>query len=303
MAVQIPFNLKLDFSYGSSDQVSPLIRRVIANNPSSFTFHGTGTYIVGNKELAVIDPGPIDQDHLDAIMAAAGGAKITHILITHTHSDHSPGAAPLKALTGAKTYGYGPHGSGLAHASGIKPSEGGDMDFVPDVKINHGDIISGPDWDIECVFTPGHTSNHMCFALQQEKALFSGDHVMGWSTTVISPPDGNMAQYMDSLKLLLQRDDTVYWPTHGTCINDVQNFVQAYMDHRQERAQQILDALHKGASTIADMVPNMYTELDPAMYPAAGRSVYAALLGLIDNGSVACHGEPLLDSEYRLDIP
>jgi len=181
--------------------------------------------------------------------------------------------------------------------------EGGDMEFEPDVRIKHGDIINGDGWTIECIYTPGHTSNHICFALKEENAIFTGDHVMGWSTSVIAPPDGDMNQYMDSLHLLMQRDEETYWPTHGTCIRDVKNYVQAFIDHRLNREHQIIDCLGRGYFVIEDMVPVMYTDTNPALYGAAARSVLAAMIRLIDTGRVVCDGDPSLASEYKLGDP
>jgi len=286
MAVKIPFNFSLDFEYGRMDQLTPNIRRVIANNPGSFSFLGTGTYIIGTGEVAVIDPGPLLDDHIRAILDGLGDEKVSHILITHTHMDHSPAAKILKARTGAPTYGFGPHGAGKKKAS--VQADGADMDFIPDVLVKHGDVIQGKGWTIECVYTPGHTSNHMCFQLCEEKALFSGDHVMGWSTSIISPPDGDMTAYMDSLQLLLDRDDKIYWPTHGTSISDPKAYVQTFIAHRLERETQIIEALNTGYETITEMVPGMYVDLDKNMYPAAARSVFAAIIRLVDTGKVTC---------------
>jgi glyoxylase-like metal-dependent hydrolase (beta-lactamase superfamily II) len=208
MAGEIPFRRDFAFEYGRSERLTPLIRRVVARNPSPFTFKGTGTYIIGNGKVAVIDPGPKQQDHIDALLKALDGETVTHILITHTHNDHSPASAAIKAATGAKTYGFGPHGSGRPEERvGGVTEEGGDRDFVPDVKLREGDVIQGGGdggaWHVGAVETPGHTSNHLCFALHEEDTLFTGDHVMGWSTSVISPPDGDMAAYMRSLNKLL----------------------------------------------------------------------------------------------------
>lgn len=294
----IPFVYKYDFDYAKAEQVTPLIRRVTARNPSGFTFHGTGTYIVGSGTVAVIDPGPLVPEHIEALKAAVAGETVSHILITHTHFDHSPAAAPLKEVWGCPTYGFGPHGAGKI-AEGTPIEEGGDMEFTPDVEIRDDDVLRGPGWTIECVYTPGHTSNHMCFALQEEKALFTGDHVMGWSTSVIGPPDGDMTAYMESLDKLLGRDDEVYWPTHGTCIKDVKAFVKAFISHRLDREQQILDCIHKGVPLIKDMVPIMYTETDPRMFPAAERSVLAAMERLVSSGQVTCSTpEATLGSSY-----
>lgn len=297
----IPFTYKYDFSYADIEQITPMVRRVTARNPSGFTFHGTGTYIIGSGNVAVIDPGPLLDEHIAALKQGLEGETVTHILITHTHADHSPAAAPLKAYWGCPTYGYGPHGSGKIE-SGTPIEEGGDMDFVPDHLIRDGDILQGDGWTIECVYTPGHCSNHMCFALKEENALFTGDHVMGWSTSVIGPPDGDMTQYLASLKKLLDRPEEVYWPTHGTCITDVKNYVQAYIDHRHAREQQILACVKNGLSKIEDMVPEMYRDTDKSLYPAAARSVFAAMERLVSSGQVRCSTpEPRLNSEYRID--
>jgi len=300
MATKIPFTYQFDYQYGELETLTPLVRRVIAKNPSAFTFRGTGTYVIGHGNVAVIDPGPLMDDHIEALKRTLAGETVTHILITHTHMDHSPAAKPLKEFWNARTYGYGPHGAGKKE-QGVQVEEGGDMAFVPDVPVRHGDIIEGDGWTVECVYTPGHTSNHICFALKEEKALFTGDHVMGWSTSVISPPDGDMTQYMASLELLLQRDDEIYWPTHGTCIKDVKSFVQAFIDHRLDREAQIIACLKDGYDKITDMVPVMYTEVNQNLYGAAARSVLAAMQRLIATGQVNCaDGAPSLESRYSL---
>lgn len=296
MAVTIPYVRDMTFDYGTSDQLSPLIRRVVAHNPSAFTYLGTGTYIIGRGNVAVIDPGPLLDEHVDAIMAAIPGETVSHILITHTHADHSPAAKPLKALTGAKTYAAGPHGGPLPDGP---VEEDADRSFMPDVTVAHGDIIQGDDWSMECVFTPGHTSNHMCFALREEKVLFTGDHVMGWSTSVVSPPDGDMASYMASLRLLLERDDETYWPTHGPAITDPKPFVRAFIAHREDREATIMAQIKAGHATIPEMVPIIYAAVDKRLYPAAARSVFAHMLNLIDQGRVTCEGEPRLSSTFN----
>ena len=296
--VHIPYRRELEFDYGTVTQLAPGIRRVIANNPGPFTFHGTGTYILGTGKVAVIDPGPNDEAHIDAILAGLPGEEVSHILVTHTHMDHSPGCRPLQAETGAPTYAYGPHGAGKIE-QGVQVEEGGDMDFEPDHLVTHGDIIQGEDWTVECVYTPGHTSNHLCFALQEQKALFTGDHVMGWSTSIISPPDGDMADYMQSLELLLGRDDDIYWPTHGPSIIDPKTHVQAYIDHRLEREQQILACIDQGTHQIREMVPLMYRDTPEFMYPAAARSVLAAMENLVRKKQVVVQGEGLtMESAY-----
>ncbi len=296
--VHIPYRRELEFDYGTVTQLAPGIRRVIANNPGPFTFHGTGTYILGTGKVAVIDPGPDDEAHIDAILAGLPGEEVSHILVTHTHMDHSPGCRSLQAKTGAPTYAYGPHGAGKIE-QGVQVEEGGDMDFEPDHLVTHGDIITGEDWTVECVYTPGHTSNHLCFALQEQKALFTGDHVMGWSTSIISPPDGDMADYMQSLELLLTRDDDIYWPTHGPSIIDPKTHVQAYIDHRLEREQQILACIDQGTHQIREMVPLMYRDTPEFMYPAAARSVLAAMENLVRKELVVVQGGGLtMESAY-----
>ena len=299
MAVEIHFRRQLEFTYGLVDEVGPGIRRVIAENPSPFTLYGTGTYILGRGEVAVIDPGPADEAHIEAVLKAVAGETITHILVTHTHMDHSPGCALLGEHCDAPTYAYGPHGAGKLE-EGVPVEEGGDMDFVPDHRVSHGDVIEGEDWSVECVYTPGHTSNHMCFQLREDKALFTGDHIMGWSTSIISPPDGDMLAYMKSLDLMLERDDEVYWPTHGPCIDDPKGLVRAFIEHRRERETQILECVGKGVGNIRDMVPLMYTSTPEFMYPAAARSVLAAVEYLVAEGKLASDSDISLESVYRL---
>ena len=299
MATQIPFRRDLQFAYGKVDQVAPHVRRVIANNPSPFTLYGTGTYILGEGEVAVVDPGPADSAHIAAILEATRGETITHILVTHTHMDHSPGCALLQLECDARSYAYGPHGAGKLE-EGVPVEEGGDMLFKPDVLVRHGDIVQGRHWSVECVYTPGHTSNHMCFQLRESRSLFTGDHVMGWSTSIISPPDGDMAAYMRSLDLLLERDDAVYWPTHGACIEDPKSIVRAFIAHRREREEQILECAGRGIERIREMVPVMYTTTPEFMYPAAARSVLAAVEYLVLKGELACDGKVAMESRYRV---
>jgi glyoxylase-like metal-dependent hydrolase (beta-lactamase superfamily II) len=287
--MSIPFNRAFSAPYEENVRVTPLIARVLADNPGPFTFKGTGVYVVGGNDVAVIDPGPLLPVHVDALKRALEGKRVSHILITHTHSDHSPAAQPLKEWSGAKTYAFGPHGSGKAD-DGVKVEEGGDMAFMPDVRVKDGDVIEGNGFTFECVYTPGHTSNHMCFGLREEKALFTGDHVMGWSTTVVTPPDGDMTQYMASLRKLLARDDAVLYPTHGGPIRDPKPFIKAYIDHRLEREAQIVACLRDGVSTIPEMVARMYVDVDKRLHPAAARSVLAHLIQLEQEGRVAAEG-------------
>ncbi len=297
--VSIPFRRQLEFEYGAVADVAPGIRRVIANNPSPFTLYGTGTYIIGRGEVAVVDPGPADDGHIQAILRATQGETITHMLVTHTHMDHSPGCRLLAEHTDAKTYAFGGHGAGKVEA-GVVVEEGGDMDFAPDVVVRHGESVEGQEWSVECVHTPGHTSNHICYAFGQERTLFSGDHVMGWSTSVISPPDGDMADYMMSLELLLTRDDAVYWPTHGPPITDPKPHVRAFIEHRREREREILECLATGPKRIAEMVPTMYANVPAYLHAAAARSVFATVALLVGRGDVVCDGELAVDGIYRL---
>ena len=299
MSVRIPFRRELDFTYGEIADVAPGVRRVIARNPSPFTLYGTGTYVLGRGNVAVIDPGPADDEHIAALLDGLNGETITHLLVTHTHMDHSPGCRLLREHTDAKTHAYGPHGAGKLER-GVPVEEGGDMEFRPDRKVRHGDVIHGDGWSVECVFTPGHTSNHICYRLREQGALFTGDHVMGWSTSIVSPPDGDMAAYLASLELLLERDDRIYWPTHGPCVEDPKSLVSAFIAHRREREAQILDCIARGVFRIEEMVPLMYTELPEFMYPAAARSVLAATVWLVENGTLVTAGDPDIDSVYRL---
>jgi glyoxylase-like metal-dependent hydrolase (beta-lactamase superfamily II) len=296
----LSLSLPRDFTceYGVLKPVTPLVRRLVARNPGPFTFRGTGTYIVGRGTVAVIDPGPDLSDHVDALLRALRGETVSHILVTHTHLDHSPAAAALKAATGAPTYGYGPHGGERA-AGGSEA--GADFDFAPDMVLRDGDAVEGPDWRLTAVHTPGHTSNHLCFALAEERALFTGDHVMGWSTSVISPPDGDMAAYRRSLEELLERDDAVYIPTHGAPIADPKPHVRAFLAHRAEREAAILRRIAAGDETIPAMVAAIYADIDPRLHPAAARSVLAHLVELVDSGRVRSdRGTASLDARFRL---
>jgi glyoxylase-like metal-dependent hydrolase (beta-lactamase superfamily II) len=297
MAVEIPFRREFSFEYGRLERVAPGIRRIVARNPSPFTFRGTGTYVVGDGEVAVIDPGPDLDEHVAALLAGLSGERVTHILITHTHNDHSPAAAALKTATGAPTYGFGPHAGGKRGDPAVE--EGGDWDFTPDVTVHDGDAIAGSGWRFEAVHTPGHTSNHLCFALPEQGILFSGDHVMGWSTSVIAPPDGEMSAYMASLDKLLGRQDAVYWPTHGPAITQPQAHVRAFVAHRREREAGIVECLAAGSERIDAIVDKLYVGLQPGLRRAAGRSVHAHLIDLAGRGIVESDGPPTIDAIYR----
>jgi len=294
----LPLNRAYDPRYGELVAISPLIRRVLAPNPGPFTFHGTGTYIVGHGRVAVIDPGPLNDAHVDALCRALDGETVTHILVTHTHNDHSPAALSLQRATGAPTCAFGPHGAGKRSA-GIAVEEGGDMDFVPDVLLADGEVIAGDGWTLDCVYTPGHTSNHLCFGLREERCLFSGDHVMGWSTTVIVPPDGDMAQYLASLSRLQRRDDLRYYPTHGGPIDSPATFLARLVEHRHARERQIDACLARGILRIRDMVRVIYSEVETRLHPAAAMSVLAHLEHMIASGRVLVDGPATLEAVYR----
>jgi len=294
----IPFVKDIRFEYGKVDRVSPMIRRVIANNPGPFTFTGTGTYIIGKGEgVAVIDPGPDDPHHLQAILDVLAHERVSHILITHHHLDHSPLARPLAAATGAVIYGCA-----LDHApedEGPVRVEAGNDHFVPDVSVCGGARIVGHGWVFEAIATPGHTSNHICYALEEEDACFTGDHIMGWSTTVVAPPDGNMGDYMASLQQVRDRGFSTLWPTHGPPVTEVDPFLAAYAEHRRDRERQILDQIKAGKTQIRDMVAVTYAGVDPRLHPAAARSVLAHVIELVRVGRVATEGPPGLESVYR----
>jgi len=275
---------------GIAQTQHPLVRRLLAANAGPFTYTGTQTYLVGTRDVAVIDPGPDLPGQVDAILGAIGDAKLKAIVCTHTHRDHSPAAAELKARTGAPIIGCAPL---VLDDSGPRADAAFDRTYVPDDVLADGAILSGEGWTLEALHTPGHTSNHVCFALPEAKALFTGDHVMGWSTTVVSPPDGNMAQYMDSLDRLMARDqDDVYYSAHGDPIDRPQRFVRGLAGHRKQREGQILRLLEKNVGVIPTMVEQMYVGVDKALYPAAGLSVLAHLIDLQTRGIVR-HDEDL----------
>ena len=311
---EIPFVEPLNgVHYGAVEQVSPLIRRIIANNPSKYSYRGTGTYIVGHGDVAIIDPGPALDEHRDALTAALEGERVRAILITHCHSDHSPLAAWLRESTGAPTIAFGPHGvvalddeddeddEETETESDIKMKESIDVAFVPDICAIDGSIVaSARDWTMRAVFTPGHTSNHMCFALDEEGALFTGDHVMGWSTTVVSPPDGDMRAYMNSLRKVIDRNDRILWPTHGNPVTDPQPFLAAYLAHRLEREAQVLAQVRNDVRTISAIVKVLYSNVHKGLHKPAGRSVLSHLVKLVADGVVAVDGggAPSLKSTF-----
>jgi glyoxylase-like metal-dependent hydrolase (beta-lactamase superfamily II) len=274
---------------GEIEQLEPLVRRVLAPNGSPFTYTGTQTYLVGTgKGVAVIDPGPADPDHLDALVRAIGDVPVLAIACTHTHRDHSPAAGPLAKRTGAPVIGCAPL---VLESDEPRADAPFDRDYAPDGVLADGEQLSGADWKLTALATPGHTSNHLCFALEGTGALFTGDHVMGWSTTVVAPPDGDMAAYMASLDKLHARDDRVYYPAHGPAVHNPRQLVRGMIGHRRQRERQILKLLGQRPQAIAELVPQMYKGVDERLWPAAGQSVKAHLLDLQRRGAVTCSGE------------
>ncbi len=288
---ELSFRTDMDFTYGEARELVPGIVRIVANNPSVFTFKGTNTYILGSDELCVIDPGPEDAAHFDAIMAYAGGRKISTIAITHTHRDHIDGLERLVDATGARVFGYGRTAANRG-AAGAHPrtTEYIEASFVPDRTLVDGDTIEGAGWTLEALFTPGHAPDHLCFYHREGNVLFSGDHVMGWNTTVVAPPEGSMTQYMASLEKLVGRPEDVFFPGHGGRIAEPQRMVRGYMVHRQWREQAILGAIRDGHTTISEVVALVYKGLDDRLINAASLSVQAHVDHLIEKKLVSSEG-------------
>jgi glyoxylase-like metal-dependent hydrolase (beta-lactamase superfamily II) len=316
MTTPIPFLTEPEPSYGQPQSLSPLVRRVVAKNPGPYTYHGTGTYLIGRGHVAVLDAGPDDPQHVEAVLAALQpGEHITHLVVTHTHPDHSPAARALQARTGAPIYGFGPQvrmedpdstrvvfDDPDADPDPAQPSppRGGDRDFVADERVGGGDVIQGVGWTLDAVHTPGHASNHLCYHLREDGSLLTGDHVMGWSSSVVSPPDGRLGEYMASLEQLLERQsDRRYLPAHGPPIANPHAFAAALLLHRQERSEQIMDALEQGPSTIAELVKRMYQDVRKQLWPAAASSVHAHLLDLYERGLVDVDDGPPVQRSSR----
>ncbi|MFM9082427.1 MAG: MBL fold metallo-hydrolase [Actinomycetota bacterium] len=322
----IPFVPRIDDApRGVLQRVTPLIERVIAENPSKFTYHGTGTYIVGGRECAVIDPGPRLESHRLALETALAGRTVVGIVVTHCHGDHSPLAAWLHEMTGAPRFAIGPHrqfegwveeddhfpdeendddaDKAGAAGAGDEEKETIDLEFAPDVAVRDGEtFLSTREFSMAAVATPGHTSNHMCVAMPEEGTLFTGDHVMGWSTTVVSPPDGDMRAYIDSMHKVIGRNDSILWPTHGGPVTDPQPFLAAYLGHRLERERQIVAEIAAGNTTIPGIVRVLYAQVDKQLHRPARRSVWSHLRKLCDDGVVATAdgAAPRLLGEYRI---
>ncbi|MGA8992180.1 MAG: MBL fold metallo-hydrolase [Rhodoplanes sp.] len=303
MTDDIVFDKTFDLGPGQVEEVAPGVRRLLCDNPSPFTFKGTVSYIVGRGEVAIIDPGPDDPRHIAALLDAVRNESVTHVFVTHTHVDHSPGAACVKEATGAITLAEGPHRAArplhIGEAKRLEASA--DSDFRPDHALADGEIVAGKGFAIEAVATPGHTANHMAFALRGTDLLFSGDHVMAWNTSIIAPPDGAMSDYMNSLDKLLRRRERVFLPGHGGLVREAPSFVRQYIAHRHAREAAILARLRDGEADIPELVRAIYVGLDPRLVSAAGLSVLAHLEDLVARGLVATDGPPAIASVYRLE--
>ena len=296
------FDLDFKPAYGQAVVVADGVQRLTVNNPSPFTFHGTNSYIVGNKSVAVIDPGPEDEVHFNALMAALEGREVTHIAISHTHRDHSPLARRLKAQTGALIVAEGPHRAArLLHEGEVNPfAESADSEFVPDIALADDDTVTGDGWSLTAILTPGHTANHTAFALGETGTVFSADHVMAWATSIVAPPDGSMTDYMASLEKMLAREDRLYLPGHGGPVVSPSAFLRGLRAHRRMRERAVLERVRVGDTHIADMVRTIYATTDPRLHGAAGLSVLAHLEDLVERGQVETNGPPSLAGAYRL---
>jgi glyoxylase-like metal-dependent hydrolase (beta-lactamase superfamily II) len=302
MSEDIPFDRTFDLQPGEVKEIAPGVRALCAGNQGPFTFKGTVTYIVGRGHVAIIDPGPDDPVHVTALLHAVRNETPTHIFVTHTHRDHSPAVAAVKAATGATVYAEGPHRAARPlHIGEVNPLDASaDLDFRPDVALADGEAVSANGWTIEAVTTPGHTANHMAYAFRENGALFSGDHVMGWSTSIVAPPDGAMRDYMASLEKLTRRSETVYFPGHGAPVRDAPSFLRHYIAHRQARELSILHRLHKGEADIPTLVRAIYIGIDPRLTGAAALSVLAHLEDLVTRGIAKTDGPPSIAGRYRL---
>jgi len=302
MADPITFNFEFESQYGHAIEVAPGVRRMTARNPSPTTFHGTNSYIVGTGNVAIIDPGPDDDAHVAALLAATAGETVSHIVLTHTHRDHSGAVAALKDATGAKTAGGGPHRPSRPPRAGetARLDAAGDASFRPDIALGDGDMIENEAWRLEAIATPGHAANHLAFALSGRDLIFSGDHVMAWSTTIVAPPDGAMRDYMASLDKLAARAEKRYLPGHGGPVEDAHAYLRALKNHRRLRERAILDRLTQGDRTIAEIVSAIYSNTDPRLHRAAGLVVLAHLEDLVERGTVRSDGLPTVEGLYAL---
>ena len=295
------FDTSFDPSYGVAVEIAPGVQRLTVNNPSPFTFHGTNSYIVGDRSVVVIDPGPEDEAHFAALMRALEGREVTHIAVSHTHRDHSPLTRRLKEATGAIVVAEGPHRAARPlHAGETNPfAESADVDFQPDIALGDGDRIEGDGWTLSTVLTPGHAANHAAFALDGAGILFSADHVMAWATSIVAPPDGAMSDYMASLEKLLKRDDRIFFPGHGGPVTEPAAFTRALRTHRRMRERAVLERIKAGDRYIPDMVKAIYRDTDPRLHGAAGLSVLAHIEDLLEKGLIATEGYPSLAAAYE----
>jgi len=302
MSESIPFKKEMRFEYGVARELVPGVRRLVAPNPGPMTQNGTNTYIVGRGRVAVIDPGPESADHLQALLdeLAAGGERVTHILLTHTHLDHCAGLAALKDATGALTAGFGSVGLRETDTLGPGGRSFADGAFKPDVALRHGDVVSGEDWALHALHTPGHAPDHLCYDFAPAGALFSGDHVMGWNTSVIAPPEGHMDSYLASLHRLLEQDHQIYLPGHGGRIEQPQRLVKAFIMHRRWRENEVMEAMRAGAQTVPDITARVYTGLPEHLTRAAQLSVLAHLERLVEKGRAQASGPISLGSWFLL---
>ncbi|HET7492044.1 MAG TPA: MBL fold metallo-hydrolase [Bradyrhizobium sp.] len=298
----VPFNRNFPLQPGVVEEVRPGVRRILCNNPGPFTFTGTVSYIVGRGKVAIIDPGPADEAHAAALLEAVRGETVTHILITHTHRDHSMNTTSIKAATGATVYAEGPHRASRPRFESEKhnPESGADRDFLPDVQVSDGEVIEGEGWRLETLTTPGHTANHLAFAWKERGVTFVGDHVMGWSTSIVAPPDGSMVDYMASLEKLTRRSEDLYFSGHGPEIVEGPRYVRFLIRHRHAREASILHRLSKGEADIPTIVRAVYIGIDPRLTNAAGYSVLAHLEDLVGRGIVKTDGDPVISGTYRL---
>lgn len=296
----LDFDTTFEPAYGEAVPVAPGVVRVTVNNPSAFTFHGTNSYIVGTDTLAVIDPGPLDENHLRALVTTIAGRPVSHIFVSHTHIDHSPLAARLAAETGAQVFAEGPHRPARPLRIGeINPLDAsGDDAFMPDVALAEGQLVAGDGWALRAIHTPGHAANHVVFALEGTDIVFSADHVMAWSTSIVAPPDGAMADYMASLDKMLEREDGLYLPGHGGPVARPAAFVRGLKAHRKMRERAIIERLRSGDRTVEEMVAAIYRDVDPRLHGAAGLSVLAHLEDLAGRGLVEVEGEPSIDGVF-----
>jgi len=291
-----------DPRYGERVELLPGLCRVTARNPGPFTFHGTNSYILGQKHLVVVDPGPADEEHVNTLLSLMDGAQIEAILVTHTHVDHSPAARILQARSGAKIIGCAPHHAARALMEGeVNPLDAsGDKDYAPDQEYQDGDVFEAAGITFEAIATPGHTANHMCFALLGEDVLISGDHVMAWSTSIVAAPDGSMRDYMASIEKLLARSETTYLPGHGGLVSNALTYVDQLKQHRLSREASILNELGTKPRSIPEIVAKLYADVDPKLHGAAGLSVFAHLEDLTERGQTTADPSLALDATFRL---